>query len=120
MQNINAAIISGNLTRDAEIVANGNILEFSVACNERRKVDGEWSDYPNFFDCVVYGQKRAEGLAKYLSKGLHVNIFGSLHQHRYETKDGQKRQRVTIQVDEIDFTAPKNPNEALDGEFVGE
>ena len=49
---INKVLISGNLTRDAELrsTASGtSILAFGVAVNDRRKNQqtGEWEDYPN-------------------------------------------------------------------------
>lgn len=104
---INHAAISGNLTRDPELrtTATGfNILNFSVAVNERRKNSqtGEWEDYANFIDCTMFGT-RAESVSNYIQKGSHVCVEGKLHWSSWE-KDGQKRSKIEIIVDEIDFT----------------
>ena len=79
---INRVVISGNLTRDAELrqtQSGSSILAFGVAVNDRRKNSqtGEWEDYPNYIDCTMFGP-RAEKLAQYLTKGLKVAIEGKL------------------------------------------
>ena len=107
---INRVVISGNLTRDPELrsTAGGtSVMGFGVAVNERRKNNqtGEWEDYPNFVDCTMFG-KRAEALEQYLSKGTKVAIEGRLHYSSWE-KDGQKRSKLDVTVDEIEFMAPR-------------
>lgn len=104
---MNTVGISGNLTRDPEIRATTSgttVLNFSVAVNERRKgKSGDWEDYANFFDCVMIGN-RADAISRFLSKGMKVAIQGKLHWSHWE-KDGQKRSKVEIRVDDIDFIA---------------
>ena len=103
---INRVIISGNLTRDPEL-RNTNtglpVLGFGVAVNDRRKNQqtGEWEDFPNFIDCTVFGT-RAESVAKYLGKGSKVAIEGKLRWSQWE-RDGQKRSKIEIVVDELEF-----------------
>lgn len=102
---INSVVISGNLTRDPELKATQGgtpVLTFGVAVNERKKDSaGNWTDYPNFVDCVMYGT-RAEKLAPYLAKGAKVAAAGRLHYSSWE-KDGQRRSKLEIIVDDIEF-----------------
>lgn len=103
---INRVAISGNLTRDPELrqTAGGMaILGFGVAVNDRHKNQqtGEWEDYPNFIDCAMFGS-RAEKLQPYLAKGTKVAIDGKLRWSQWE-RDGQKRSKVEVIVDEIEF-----------------
>ena len=102
---INRYCASGNLTRDPELKETKGgmaVLEFGIAVNERRKNEqGEWEDYANFLDCTMFGS-RAGGIAPHLAKGMHVSIEAKLRQDRWE-KDGQKRSKVKLIVDEIDF-----------------
>lgn len=101
---INKVVISGNLTRDPELrqTANGfSVLGFGVAVNERVKQDGEWVDRPNFIDCTMFGT-RAESVSRYLSKGSKVCIEGRLRWQQWE-RDGQKRSKIEVVVDEIEF-----------------
>ena len=103
---INRVNISGNLTRNAELrsTASGTqILSFGVAVNDRRKNQqtGEWEDVPNFVDCVVFGA-RAEPLSRFLSKGAKVAIEGKLRYSSWESKDGGKRSKLEVVVDEVE------------------
>lgn len=103
---INRVCLSGNLTREPELrrTASGtDVLTFGMAVNERRKNQstGEWEDYANFFDCTMFG-KRASAVEQYLSKGSKVAVEGRLHYSSWE-KDGQKRSKVDVTVDELEF-----------------
>ena len=103
---INRVIISGNLTRDPEVRSTQggmSILNFGMAVNDRRKNQqtGEWEDYPNFVDCVVFGQ-RADSLSKFLHKGMKVMVDGKLRYSSWE-KDGQKRSKLEVVCDDVDL-----------------
>jgi len=108
--NINRVSISGNLTRDSELRSANNgtaILNFSVAVNDRRKVGEEWQDVPNYIDCVVFGP-RAVSLHNLLKKGAKVAIDGKLRWSSWETKEGSKRSKLEVVVDELELmSAPK-------------
>ena len=109
---INHVNISGNLTRDPELrsTAGGtNILSFGVAVNDRRKnpQTGKWENVPNFIDCIVFGQ-RAEALSRFISKGAKVAIEGKLRYSAWETKEGQRRSKLEVVVDEIEFLSRAN------------
>lgn len=110
--NINCVTISGNLTRNAELrsTASGTqILSFGVAVNDRRKNQqtGEWEDVPNFVDCVMFGN-RATALADMLRKGAKVAIEGKLRYSSWESKDGGKRSKLEVVVDEVEFISVRN------------
>ena len=101
---INTCTISGNLTRDPELRATASgteILGFSVAVNDRRRnpQTGEWEDHPNFIDCTMFGS-RASALANILHKGSGVTVQGKLRWSQWE-RDGQKRSKIEVVVDEI-------------------
>ena len=108
---INRVNISGNLTRDPEMratAAGTQILTFRVAVNDRRRnpQTGEWEDYPNYIDCVVFGN-RAEALSRFLSKGAKVALEGKLRWSQWE-RDGQNRSKIEVIVDEVEFLSPRN------------
>ena len=113
---INRVNISGNLTRDPELRSTGGgtqVLSFGVAVNDRRRNQqtGEWEDVPNFVDCVVFGA-RAEPLSRYLSKGSKVAIEGKLRYSSWETKEGQRRSKLEVVVDEVEFLSSRNQGAA--------
>ena len=116
---INSVVLAGNLTRDAELKQTRNgtsVLNFGVAVNERVKNSqtGEWSDRPNFFECVIFG-KRAESLSKYLHKGLKVTVSGHLRYNQWENEQGQKRSNVNVVVDDIEFMSQRDSKGQQDG-----
>lgn len=103
---INRVNISGNLTRDPEMrhTASGmQVLSFGMAVNDRAKnpQTDEWENRPNFIDCTMFGA-RAEAVSRYISKGSKVAIEGKLRWSQWE-KDGQKRSKIEVIVDEIEF-----------------
>ncbi len=109
---INRVNISGNLTRDAEhrATASGlSVLKMGVAVNDRRKNQetGEWEDVPNFVDATMFGA-RADALAQYLVKGTKVAIEGKLRWSSWETPQGDKRSKLEVVVDEIEFMSSRN------------
>jgi len=108
---INRVVISGNLTRDPELRATTSgtsVLSLGVAVNDRRRNQqtGEWEDYPNYIDCTMFGA-RAEGIHRYLSKGTKVAIEGKLRWSQWE-RDGQKRSKIEVIVDEIEFMTSRD------------
>ena len=108
---INRVVISGNLTRDPDLRSTASgmpVLGFGVAVNDRRKNQqtGEWEDYPNFIDCTMFGAL-AQSVSRFLSKGSKVAIEGKLRWSQWE-RDGQKRSKIEVIVDEIEFMTSRN------------
>lgn len=122
MQNINALVITGNLTRDPELrsTPGGNsVCKMRVAVNGRRKNgQGEWQDKPNYFDVTVWGT-HGENCANYLAKGRPVAIEGRLDWREWE-KDGVKRQTVEIVANSVQFLGSKPQDGDTDGATASE
>jgi len=114
MNDINQVVLVGRLTRDVELkYTQGGmaIAELSLANNQSKKVGESWEDVGHFFDASIIG-KRAEALAQYLTKGTQVVITGKLQQQRWETKEGDKRSKVSILVDNIQLVGGKGGQSA--------
>ena len=113
---INRVNISGNITRDPDMRATSGgtqVMSFGVAVNDRRRnpKTGEWEDYPNFIDCTMFGT-RAESVSRFLSKGVKVAIEGKLRYSSWE-RDGQRRSKLEVIVDDIEFLSQKHQNEQI-------
>ncbi|MQA76350.1 MAG: single-stranded DNA-binding protein [Solirubrobacterales bacterium] len=119
MTNINTVTITGNLTRDPELrqLASGtSVCGLRVAVNNRERIDGEWTDRPNYFEVAVFGG-RGESAARYLAKGRAVAVHGQLRWREWEAEDGTKRQAVSITASQVQFLgSPKHS--ASEGEGV--
>ncbi|MDA3936141.1 MAG: single-stranded DNA-binding protein [Actinomycetota bacterium] len=108
---INRVIISGNLTRDPELRSTQSgmaVLKMGMAVNDRRKnqQSGEWEDFPNFVDVAMYGA-RGEADSRFLSKGSKVAIEGKLRWSSWETPQGDKRSKLEVIADEIEFMSSR-------------
>jgi len=52
---------------------------------------------------------RAQAVSRFLSKGTKVAIEGKLRWSQWE-RDGQKRSKIEVIVDEIEFMSPRDNN----------
>ncbi|MEY8437701.1 single-stranded DNA-binding protein [Atopobiaceae bacterium 24-176] len=110
---INRVIITGNLTRDAELRATQsgtNVLHIGVAVNDRWRnpQTEQWEDRPNYIDCVMFGS-RAQSISRFLSKGTKVAIEGRLRWSQWVDRETQKnRSKIEVVVDDIEFMGPRN------------
>ncbi len=105
MANYNKVILMGNLTRDPELryTPNGTaVATLSLAVNRRYKVNEESREETDFFDIVVFG-KQAENCSEYLKKGRPILVDGRLSQRRWETDEGQKRNKVEVVAFTVQF-----------------
>ena len=105
MSGFNKVILLGNLTKDPEIryTPNGTaVANFSLAVNRRFKQGGDVKDEVCYIDIVVFG-KQAESCSQYINKGDSVLIDGRLQQRRWETEDGQKRSRMEVVAQSVQF-----------------
>ncbi|GAB3866935.1 single-stranded DNA-binding protein [Dactylosporangium cerinum] len=65
------------------------------------KASNEWKDgEPLFLSCTVWRQA-AENVAESLQRGARVIVSGRLKQRTYETREGEKRTVIELEVDEI-------------------
>ena len=98
--------VTGNLVAAPELryTANGTaVANFRVASTPRRFdnqtnqfIDGE----PLFLTCNVWRQA-AENVANSLTKGDRVIVNGRLRQRSFETREGEKRTVIEVEVDEV-------------------
>lgn len=113
MPNVNNVVVAGHLTRDVELrhIASGTaVADLGLAISDRRKnAAGEWVEETTFVDVTLWG-RTAEIAAEYLQKGSAVLITGKLKLESWE-KDGQKRSKLKIVADNLQF---------LDGKGKGE
>jgi single-strand DNA-binding protein len=98
--------VVGNLTADPELrftQSGAAVASFTVASTPRTfdRQSGEWKDGEALFlRCNVWRQV-AENVAESLTRGSRVVVTGRLRQRSFETKEGEKRTVVELEVDEI-------------------
>jgi single-strand DNA-binding protein len=98
--------VIGNLTADPELrftPSGAAVANFTVASTPRifDRASNDWKDGDALFlRCSVWRQA-AENVAESLTRGARVIVSGRLKQRSYETKEGEKRTVVELEVDEI-------------------
>ena len=98
--------VIGNLTNDPELrftPSGAAVASFTVASSSRvlDKTTNEWKDGETvFMRCSVWRQY-AENVAESLTKGTRVIVSGRLKQRSYETREGEKRQVMELEVEDI-------------------
>lgn len=95
---MNQVVLIGNLAADPELRKTDN--EVPVV-KMRLAVRGRGKD-PEFIDITAFNGT-AEKSAKYLSKGRKIAVQGHLHVSKWETDDGEKRARLEVIADSIEF-----------------
>ena len=121
MRGFSKAIITGNLTRDPELRTTPNgasVCSFSVAVNRVYKdSNGEQKEDVSFIDCSAWG-RLAEMINQYAKKGSGVLVSGRLDQRSFEGKDGVRRSRTEIVVEDFNFTGgPRGDNDSNTSNF---
>src|SRR6187455_1448446 len=98
--------VVGNLTEDPELrftPSGAAVAKFRVASTPRflDRQTNEWKDGdPLFLSCNIWRQA-AENVAESLHRGARVIVSGRLRQRSYETREGEKRTVMELEVDEI-------------------
>ncbi len=98
--------VIGNLVDDPELrftSSGAAVANFRIASTPRTfdKQANEWKDGDALFlSCSVWRQA-AENCAESLQRGMRVIVQGRLKQRSYETKEGEKRTVIELEVDEV-------------------
>ncbi|WP_216917420.1 single-stranded DNA-binding protein [Nocardia noduli] len=98
--------VIGNLTSDPELKftpAGVAVANFTVASTPRffDRNANEWKDAEALFLRCSIWREAAENVAESLTRGARVIVSGRLKQRTYETRDGEKRTVVELEVDEV-------------------
>ena len=98
--------VVGNLTADPELrftPSGAAVANFTVASTPRiyDRQSGEWKDGEALFLRCNIWREAAENVAESLTRGARVIVTGRLKQRSFETREGEKRTVVEVEVDEI-------------------
>lgn len=98
--------VVGNLTADPELrftPSGAAVASFTVASTPRTfdRQSSEWKDGDTLFLRCSIWREAAENVAESLTKGTRVIVQGRLVQRSFETREGEKRTVVEMQVDEV-------------------
>src|SRR4051794_40319276 len=98
--------VVGNLVDDPELrftPSGAAVANFRIASTPRTfdRQTNEWKDGDTLFlSCAVWRQY-AENVAESLQRGMRVIVQGRLKSRQYETREGEKRTSMEIDVEEV-------------------
>lgn len=98
--------VVGNLTGDPELrftPSGSAVANFTIASTPRTfdRQSNEWKDGETLFLRASIWREAAENVAETLTKGTRVVAQGRLKSRTYDTKEGEKRTVMELEVDEI-------------------
>jgi len=96
--------IVGNLTTDPELrftASGAPLVSFTIASTPRTYKNGAWEDGDTLFMQCTAWRRLAENVAESMSKGHRVIATGAIRQRSYDTKQGEKRTVMEMDVTDI-------------------
>ena len=114
MASLNKVLLMGNLTRDVDMRYTPGgmaVAQMGLAVNRkfRDSKTNEMREEVTFVDVDVWG-KQAETCGQHLAKGRTVLVEGHLQQRTWETPEGQKRSKIELVAERVQFVGPKPGN----------
>ncbi len=107
---LNSVNLIGRLTRDPELRYTPNgaaVANCGLAVNRQYKdKEGNQQDEVCFVDLSLWG-KTAENIAQYQRKGSLICVQGHLKLNEWTDQEGQKRQKIEVVGDRVDFLERK-------------
>ena len=117
MASLNKVMLIGNLTRDPELryTPSGTaVAELGLAVNREYTKDGQRVKDVCFIDVTTW-TATAENCAKYLSKGSPLFVEGRLHMDSWENKQGEKRTKLKVVAERVQFLGSPSGERAASG-----
>jgi len=105
MANFNRVILLGNLTRDPQLKYLPNktaVCEVGLAVNREWGKGSDKKKETTFVDCVAYSQL-AEAINQHMQKGRPMLVDGRLKYESWQTKQGEKRNKLRVMIDSAQF-----------------
>lgn len=106
MSNFNKVVLVGNLVSDPELKEigdNNSVVRFRMAINRRYTTkSGEKKEETTYIDCEMWGS-RAGVISEYLKKSDPILVEGHLKQENWENKDGEKRSKILVSIEDFEF-----------------
>lgn len=102
---VNITVV-GNVVADPELrftQTGSAVATFRVASTPRRydSQSGQWVDGEALFLTCNIWRQAAENVAETLTKGMRVIVSGRLRSRSYETREGDRRTVMELEVDEV-------------------
>lgn len=109
---LNKAILMGRLTRDPELRYTQNntpVCQFTLAID--RTYSGKNQNQQADFIDVVAWRQAGEFVSQWFTKGMLMIVTGRIQSRGYTDRNGDKRTKIEVVADEIQFGETKKSRE---------
>lgn len=97
-------------TPEIKITSQTTICNFTLAVDDRIKVNDQWTDQTEWFRCTAFG-KTADVMTKYVKKGSLIFVSGKMKSRKYTAKDGTEKTAWEVTVNTLQLLDPKSEGE---------
>lgn len=123
MASLNRVLLIGNVTRDIDVRHTPQgiaVADIGLAVNIRSKnVDGQVKNEVVFVDIIAW-DRLAQNCKEFLSKGSPVFVEGRLQLDQWESQQGEKRSRLRVRAENIQFLSSKQAIDKSSNQDSGE
>lgn len=109
---MNKIFLIGNVGTEPEFrtTQNSSFASFSLAVNEKRKVNDQYEQKTTWFKIVHFG-KGAEFTQKFVKKGMKIHVEGKVEVSTYSANDGSQKQSMSVIAENINIFDKIEKNE---------
>ena len=105
MATLNKVFLLGNLARDPDLRglnSGDSVCEMRLAVSRKYMVQGRECQEVCYVDVIIFG-KNACNCKQFLAKGSQVLVEGRLHLDEWVTRDGDKRSKLVVMAENVQF-----------------
>jgi len=105
---MNVVTLTGRLAQDPIInkVGETSVCKFTICVDNKRKVNNEWINKPDFIDCENW-DTGAVTLSTYAKKGTKLGVTGALRMDRWTDETGKNFSKMKVRVSNFELLSPK-------------
>lgn len=122
MNDLNKVILIGRIVKDVELRHTPSgvaVASFDIANNKTYTQNGEKKEQVSYISCVAWS-KLGELIAEYCKKGAQIAVEGRLQQRRWDDSEGNKKSKIEIVAENIQFLAKPRDQAAEQHNGIGE
>ena len=105
---VNNVVLVGRLVRDVDLrqTSTGKMMTYFTLAVNRNFKNEQWEQAADFIGCVAF-DKKAENMARFLSKGSLISVEGRISTRNFQGNDGKTVYVIEVVASNITFLESK-------------
>lgn len=97
-------------TPEIRIAGQSTICNFTLAVDDRVKVNDQWTDQTEWFRCTAFNRV-ADVMSKFVKKGSLLYVSGKMKSRKYTGRDGIEKTAWEVTVNTLQLLDTKSESE---------